>query len=236
MVVDGTARGRKRHANIDLAVLDLGGTTIRDDGHIAGALRQALAEHGVHVSAEQIAGLRGTSKHDAIARCLPKGDCHAAHTQQAFARFREHLRTALRRKPPQAIDGALATLHYLRGRGIRVALTTGLTRDLAQEILRSTGWGADVVDAVVCGDDVAAGRPAPYLIFKAMETTGTVDVRRVVNVGDSTHDLLSACNAGVGWNVGVLSGAHDRATLRRCPHTALIGSVAELPACLGGDV
>jgi hypothetical protein len=34
----------------------------------------------------------------------------------------------------------------------------------------------------------------------------------------------------VGWNVGVLSGAHDRATLARAAHTHLVESVAELHA------
>jgi len=58
------------------------------------------------------------------------------------------------------------------------------------------------------------------------------DVREVLNVGDTDNDLLAGHHAGVGANIGVLSGAHDRARLERAPHSALLSSVAEVPAWL----
>jgi phosphoglycolate phosphatase-like HAD superfamily hydrolase len=85
-----------------------------------------------------------------------------------------------------------------------------------------------MVDAVVCGDDVTLGRPAPYLIFRAMEATSTSSVHRVATVGDTTLDLQAGYNAGVRWNIGVLSGAHDRQSLEGAPHTHILPSVAEL--------
>jgi phosphoglycolate phosphatase-like HAD superfamily hydrolase len=81
---------------------------------------------------------------------------------------------------------------------------------------------------VVCGDDVSQGRPAPYLIFRAMEATGARSVHQVAVVGDTTRDLQAGHNAGVRWNIGVLTGAHDRQTLQRAPHTHLLPSVAEV--------
>ena len=92
------------------------------------------------------------------------------------------------------------------------------------------GWQAAVVDTMVCGDDVANGRPAPDLIFKAMERTGVSDAARVMAVGDTVLDLRAGRNAGAGCVVGVLSGAHRRAQLESEPHDDLINSVAELPA------
>ena len=89
------------------------------------------------------------------------------------------------------------------------------------------------MDAVVCGDDVAEGRPAPYMIFRAMELTRTASVHHVANVGDTTLDLLAGHHAGVRWNIGVLSGAHDAARLAGAPHTHLAASVAVLPAFRG---
>ena len=82
----------------------------------------------------------------------------------------------------------------------------------------------------MCGDDVAEGRPAPYLIFRAMEATGVSSVHRVANVGDTILDLRAGHNAGVRWNVGVLTGAHQRQLLESVPHTHLLPSVAELPS------
>jgi phosphoglycolate phosphatase-like HAD superfamily hydrolase len=61
-----------------------------------------------------------------------------------------------------------------------------------------------------------------------MEATGASDVHRVANVGDTILDLQAASNAGVRWNIGVLSGAHDRELLEREPHTHILASVAEV--------
>jgi phosphonatase-like hydrolase len=110
-----------------------------------------------------------------------------------------------------------------------LALATGFDRDTTRLLLDSVGWSAGRGDAVVCADDVSRGRPAPYLIFRAMEATGALDVRRVCAVGDTALDLHAGWNAGVGWNVGVLSGAHDHQTLAAAPHTHLIPGLAELP-------
>jgi phosphonatase-like hydrolase len=109
-----------------------------------------------------------------------------------------------------------------------VALNTGFDRQMTGLLLGALGWADGLVDAVVCGDDVTRGRPAPYLIFRAMETTGASSVHRVANVGDTTLDLQAGHNAGVRWNIGVLSGAHDRKTLESVPHTHLLPSVAEV--------
>jgi phosphoglycolate phosphatase-like HAD superfamily hydrolase len=46
-------------------------------------------------------------------------------------------------------------------------------------------------------------------------------------------DLRAGHNAGVRYNIGVLSGAHKRDQLQREPHTHLLQSVAELPNALG---
>ncbi len=55
----------------------------------------------------------------------------------------------------------------------------------------------------------------------------------MVNVGDTALDLAAGANAGVRWNIGVWTGAHDRATLASAPHTHLCASVADVPALIG---
>jgi phosphonatase-like hydrolase len=113
--------------------------------------------------------------------------------------------------------------------GVRVALNTGFDRDITEVLLMALNWKAGVVvDSVVCGDEVREGRPAPYLIFRAMESTGTTSVHSVANVGDTALDLEAGHNACVRWNVGVLSGAHDRKLLERAPHTHILSSITEL--------
>jgi phosphoglycolate phosphatase-like HAD superfamily hydrolase len=65
-----------------------------------------------------------------------------------------------------------------------------------------------------------------------MERTGVTDARLVLNVGDTVLDLQAGRNAGVRWNVGVLSGGHDRQRLEQAPHTHLIDSVADLKSLI----
>ena len=115
-----------------------------------------------------------------------------------------------------------------------MALNTRFDRDTTQMLLAALGWAAHTVDAIVCGDEVPQGRPAPYLIFRCMEATGTVSVGRIANVGDAVLDLRAGNNANVRFNVGVLSGAHGRDLLAAEPHTHLLASVADLPTLFAG--
>ena len=218
---------------IELVVFDMAGTTVQDDGQVPEAFTAALAEYGVAVSPEAIRGLRGASKREAIIGLLPAGAARAEQAKRVYASFRDHL---ARRYADTAreVPGAGDVFAYLRGRGIRVALNTGFDRGTTQMLLAALGWAAHTVDAIVCGDEVPQGRPAPYLIFRCMEATGAVSVGRVANVGDTALDLRAGHNAGVRFNVGVLSGAHGRDLLAAEPHTHLIASVANLPTLLAG--
>jgi phosphoglycolate phosphatase-like HAD superfamily hydrolase len=67
-----------------------------------------------------------------------------------------------------------------------------------------------------------------------MELTGVAHVESVANVGDTVLDLQAGRNAKVAWNVGVLTGAHERALMAAQPHTHLLSSVAELPGLFPG--
>ena len=112
-----------------------------------------------------------------------------------------------------------------------IALNTGIDRHIASLMLDSISWSG-IADAVICGDDVNRGRPAPDLILKAMELTGCNYASRVLAVGDTCYDMQAAHNAGV-LAIGVLSGASNEKQLRAaCPHYAVIPSVADLQEVL----
>src|SRR5207248_1699193 len=51
-------------------------------------------------------------------------------------------------------------------------------------------------------DDVAAGRPAPWMVFRIMEAAGVFPPAAVVKVGDTVPDVEEGRNAGA-WSVGV---------------------------------
>lgn len=218
--------------DLELAVLDMAGTTVRDGGEVPRAFVQALAEIGIDVTPAQVDVVRGASKREAMRRFIPEAPDRDRRVASAYASFQRHLGRLYASEGVQAIQGSEDTFDWLRSRGIRVALNTGFDRDITALLLGALGWSDRMVDAIVCGDDVDQGRPAPDLIYRAMERTGVTDAGRVLNAGDTVLDLKAGANAGVRWNVGVLSGAHGRETLERAPHTHLIGSVANLPELL----
>jgi phosphonatase-like hydrolase len=213
----------------DLVVCDLAGTTIYDRGEVPAAFEQALREAGLAFDAAEVSAWRGASKREVLSRLIARQDGRTRSVDRIYHRFRELLLQRLAEAGPLSLPGVQETLARLKAERCRLAATTGFDRDVVETILAAVPW-AGLLDAWVCGDDVAQGRPAPFMIFRAMERCGVLDVRRVAVVGDTRLDLEAAWNAGAGWRVGVLTGAHDRATLAAAPHTHLCDAVTALPA------
>ena len=65
-----------------------------------------------------------------------------------------------------------------------------------------------VVDNLVTPDDVPAGRPAPYMIYKNMIDLAIPSVDNVVKVGDTIADIKEGVNAKV-WSVGIVTGSNE---------------------------
>lgn len=216
---------------IELVALDIAGTTIDDGGAVYDALRAAVEERGATVADADLQKWMGTDKIAAITALLELGGVQRDRslTLDAFDRFREILARAYAEQPPTVLPGVADAIARLRAAGVRVALTTGFSDDVVQPLLASVGWrvGAQL-DAVITTSDVSAGRPAPYMIFRAMERTGVIDVHAVLAAGDTVVDLEAARNAGA-VAVGVLTGQTPRPALEAAPHDHILESVADLP-------
>jgi phosphoglycolate phosphatase len=229
---------------IELVACDMAGTTIDEHGDVYVALAQCVEETGAATTPEAVQEWMGADKIEAITALIQAGGGTAdpATVAAAFSRFKELLGQFYDANPPEPLEGVEDAFRELRGRGIKVALTTGFSRDVAEPLLTRLGWtvatpGADmadpgkVLDAVVCSDDVAAGRPAPHMIHRAMELTGVQDVRAVIAAGDTVNDLAAANNAGV-TAVGVLTGKLDHESLAAHPHHHILKGVKDIPALL----
>jgi phosphoglycolate phosphatase len=212
---------------LELIVFDLAGTTVRDDGQVPEAFADALAKHGIEVSENEVRALRGASKREAIFSLTPPGDDREARAGQMYRDVVARLARGYR-DDASAIEGAEEAFSHFRGRGVKVALNTGFDGEITALLVDALGW-AGKVDVVVCGDDVSRGRPAPDLIHAAMARTGVARADAIANVGDTVLDLRAANAAGVGWSIGVLSGAHDRESMNREPHAWLVDSVRDVP-------
>ena len=215
---------------IELVIFDLGGTTIQDGGQVPQAFTAALQANGLEVSAENLQAVRGASKRAVVRqfveRQFPEAEVETV-SERVFAAFQRNLAELYAAGGVQVIPGVNETFAWLRRSGIKIALNTGFDRLITGLLVQAAGWEPGIV--VACADDVPQGRPAPYLIFRAMQTAGATSAHRVASVGDTVLDLQAGWNAGVHWNIGVLSGAHTRLQLEQAPHTLLLPGVADLP-------
>jgi phosphonatase-like hydrolase len=219
---------------IELAVFDVAGTTVNEGGTVYRVLADTVRAAGGDPSAQQIEQWMGASKREAIQALLTAAGADASDpvVDAAFADFRSRLAAAYRADPPAAFDGVPEALAQLRASGVKVALTTGFDRETTASLLGSLGWDSTVVDAVVCIDDVTAGRPAPFMVFHAMEATGIADVRRVLVAGDTVRDVESGLNAGAAVVVAVRTGHVPEATLASAGPTHVLDGIAGIPSLL----
>lgn len=214
-----------------LIVFDMIGTTVRGSELLPSALKKAFGTVGVNLSDDDITAARGKSKREAISGMLfeavgaKKAGEYAMGVYEAFENTMVHQYWDSTVHP---IEGTREVFDWCRENRTKVALATGFDTRLADVLIDKLGWRDDV-DTIVSNDDVERGRPAPYLIFHAMESTDVDAVSSVATVGDTVSDLKAGHNAGVGWNIGVLTGAHTRKKLEKEPHTAIIDSIADLP-------
>ena len=223
----------------DLVVLDMAGTLLDDGGAVLDAFSVALTAAGIPFAPDDLNGVRGANKLHVFrtfaARALGPGPEAVRAAHEALTAFNEELAVQLRDGQLDLFPGVPEALEALRAAGLKLATNTGFGRQLAETVVARLRSRAGLFDAHVCGDDVPAGRPAPYMIFLAMERCEVQDARRVVVVGDTPLDLQAGTNAGAGGVVGVLTGTHDVRSLGAVRHTHLAPSVAELPALLRAE-
>lgn len=220
---------------IQLVVFDMAGTTVDDRGNkVLTSLVETANIFDLPGTPDELNALMGMNKREVFGmlatRLYPADPVKAEHlADEALATFVARMRAAYEHDLAP-VPGAEETFAFLRARGIKIAIDTGFDAAVGGLIMERLDWPGRLVDTVVFSSDVPRGRPAPYMIFRAMERLDVQDVRRVMKVGDSPADLEEGFNAGCGEVIGVLSGSHTAATLGPCRHTRLLASVADLPS------
>lgn len=219
---------------ISLVVFDIAGTLIEDHGEVVDAFRFALRDNGMDIPEAELIERKGASKREVIRHYIEQQfgpiNEHMQRADRTYDAFQRLLRNLYIEKGIKPIPGAVETFETLRKRGIKMATTTGFDREVSNMILKGLEW-QHWFTVMVTSTDVLHGRPAPYMIFHAMEQSGVYSVNEVVVVGDTPLDLQAGHNAGVRGVVGVLTGMHKRERLLGDPDVGpiLIDSVASLP-------
>lgn len=200
---------------IQLVVFDWAGTTV-DHGSVAplAAFIRAFEAHGVKVTADQARRPMGLEKLDHLRTMLESEDVRKAW-QAVHQRdwTEDDLKSLYDRFVPlqmEVIDqhcrltpGLLTCVARLREHGIKIGATTGYFRAAAERVYLAAAEQGFTPDCCVCAEDVAAGRPAPWMIFQIMQTLDVFPPASVLKIGDTVPDIAEGLAAGC-WSVGVM--------------------------------
>jgi phosphoglycolate phosphatase len=209
----------------DLLIFDWDGTLMDSAGVIVDSIQRACEDIGLAAPSDrasrQIIGLGLTQ---ALQTLLP--DLPADAYPRLVERYRHHYLGRDDQIPLFA--GVTGGIRQLYESGFQLAVATGKSRVGLERALEASGLGAWFA-ATRCADQTHS-KPHPAMVLELIEELDANPARTLV-IGDTSHDLLMASNAGVA-SLGVTYGAHEAGDLHPHAPLALLDSFAEVHAWL----
>lgn len=203
----------------DLVIFDWAGTMV-DFGCRApvAALLSAFAKRGVTLDEPTARADMGKAKVDHVRALLARPDVAAAWTaatgkppaETDVGALMADLGPLMRDAAAGAavlIPGAAETASALRAAGLKVASSTGYTREMMAPVLLRAAEQGYAPDHLVCSGETPAGRPAPLMIYKACAELGVWPFSRVVKVDDSEAGVAEGRAAGC-FTVGLAASGN----------------------------
>jgi phosphoglycolate phosphatase len=192
----------RRPRRFDLIAFDWDGTVADSTAIISRSIQEAVRDVGGTVpSDEQAAYVIGMALMPALARAAP--DVPPEKYPELANRYRFHFK---HQDDICVFDGILPLLAELRERGHWLTVATGKSRMGLNHALQDPQLKG-LFDGSRTADETA-GKPSPLMLHELMAEFG-VEPERTLMIGDTTHDLQMAQNAGCAC-VGVSYGAHAR--------------------------
>ena len=205
----------------DLIAFDWDGTLYDSTAAITHAIQASVVDLGyARPTTEQASYVIGLGLMQALAHAAP--DVPHERYPELGQRYRHHFSKAL--GDLNLFDGVLPMLQLLKTSGVQLAVATGKSRSGLNEVLQTMDLRGIFDDSRTA--DETAGKPDPQMLRELMGSLG-VRPERVLMVGDTSHDLRMANNAGCA-SLGVSFGAHDQASLDACKPLAVVHSVSEM--------
>ncbi|MDR6885933.1 MULTISPECIES: HAD family hydrolase [Variovorax] len=214
-----------RPLRFDLIAFDWDGTLYDSTRLIVRCIQAAVIDvGGAKPSENDAAWVIGLGLAEALARAAP--DVPKEKYAELGARYRYHY---LQHQDDLVLfDGVLQMIDALRARGHKLAVATGKSRRGLNEALKTVAL-RDRFDASRTADETF-GKPHPRMLLELMEELD-VPAERTLMIGDTTHDLQLALNAGCA-SVGVSYGAHEPESFDELKPLFVAHSVASLEAWL----
>ncbi len=193
-----------RPRRFDLIAFDWDGTLFDSTTIIARCIQRAVVDVGGAMPSDKAAAyVIGMGLMQALAHAAP--DVPQQKYPELGARYRHHY--LAQQNDLNLFEGVLPLLDELRRRHHWLAVATGKSRRGLDDVLQMVQLKG-VFDGSRTADETA-GKPHPLMLQELMREFGT-EPQRTLMIGDTTHDLQMALNAGCAA-VGVSYGAHESA-------------------------
>lgn len=210
-----------RPRQFDLIAFDWDGTLFDSTAIIVRCIQEAVVDvGGARPTREAASYVIGMALGSALAHAAP--DVPPQKYPELGARYRHHY--TRHQDDLSLFEGVLPLLQDLRARHHWLAVATGKSRRGLDEALHAVELHG-VFDGSRTADETA-GKPHPRMLHELMREFG-VDPERTLMIGDTTHDLQMALNAGCA-SVGVSYGAHEPAGFEALRPRHIAHSVREL--------
>ena len=210
-----------RPRRFDLIVFDWDGTLFDSTALIARCIQAACADIGLPVPSEQAASyVIGLGLHDALQHVVP--GLPRERYPELGQRYRHHY--VAKQHELVLFPGTLAMLQAIKARQHWLAVATGKSRQGLNEVLQTVQLKG-LFDGTRTADETAS-KPDPRMLHELMSEFG-VQPERTLMIGDTSHDLLLASNAGVA-SIGVSFGAHAPEAFAALNPLHIAHSTAEL--------
>ena len=207
--------------HFDLIAFDWDGTLFDSTALIVKCIQAAVRDVGGTVPSDQDAAyVIGLGLMQALAHAAP--DVPRERYAQLGERYQHHYVREQNRI--SLFEGVLPMLESLRERGHLLAVATGKSRRGLDEALHTVELQGRFHGSRTA--DETAGKPHPLMLMELMAEFGT-SPERTLMIGDTTHDLQMALNAGCA-SLGVSYGAHEPQAFEALRPRAVLHSVAEL--------
>jgi len=205
----------------DLIAFDWDGTLFDSTGLIVRCIQAACSDVGTTVPSDvQAAYVIGLGLMDALRHAAP--ELPVERYSELGRRYRHHYMA--RQHEIVLFDGTREMLQSLKARNHWLAVATGKSRPGLDEALDSAQL-RPLFDSTRTADETAS-KPDPTMLLELMSELGA-DAQRTLMIGDTTHDLQLAANAGVAC-VGVSYGAHPSEDFHRHSPLFVAHSTREL--------
>ncbi|MCK9200245.1 MAG: HAD-IA family hydrolase [Gallionella sp.] len=205
----------------DLIVFDWDGTVMDSTAVIAGSIQAACRDLGLNVPSDEAARhVIGLGLAQALQHAVP--DAPEAMYEPLAERYRHHFLAQDQTIP--LFEGARATIAELHADGYWLGVATGKSRAGLERVLDASGLRS-YFHATRTADQTFS-KPHPAMLVELMDELA-VSADRTLMIGDTTHDVQLAQNAGVDV-VAVSYGAHPPEQLLELQPLALVHDFAEL--------